>query len=272
VPSLRELRQNGQVADESDDDDQLPPQVECGVETPKAPQPWGPWATAGFSVLILALHTAIQFIVIVALGKTAGAGLLWKGHAFAASGDALAAAVNISALICGAVVLLSVRLRKGISIRKYLGLQSVPLPVLLLWLFSALVFEWLCMTSYFVLGKPLVSDFVSNAFASTKLMPLLWIACVVVGPLFEELFFRGFLFEGIRHSKLGTLGTILVTSALWALLHALQYEFSDIAWLFVLGLFLGYARHQSGSLVPPIAIHMLLNLIGLAYVTWRSIA
>jgi len=41
--------------------------------------------------------------------------------------------------------------------------------------------------------------------------------------LFEELFFRGFLFRGLSSSFMGPVGAVLVTSALWALIHT-QYD------------------------------------------------
>jgi len=58
-------------------------------------------------------------------------------------------------------------------------------------------------------------------------VPLFGIAAVVFAPLFEEGFFRGFLFVGFKQSRLGSFGTILITSAAWAALH-IQYDLYGI--------------------------------------------
>ena len=42
-------------------------------------------------------------------------------------------------------------------------------------------------------------------------------------PVFEELFFRGFLLEGFRRTFLGTTGAVVLTSLLWAVIHT-QYD------------------------------------------------
>lgn len=82
---------------------------------------------------------------------------------------------------------------------------------------------------------------------------------MVAAPLFEEAFFRGFLFSGLARSKLGPTGTIIVTAALWAVIH-FQYGAYEVAQIFVLGLLLGVARHRTNSLIVPFVIHAAINL------------
>src|SRR5436853_338769 len=41
----------------------------------------------------------------------------------------------------------------------------------------------------------------------------------IAGPAMEELIFRGFLFGRLLRTKLGGTGTLLITSAVWAVLH-----------------------------------------------------
>jgi hypothetical protein len=83
---------------------------------------------------------------------------------------------------------------------------------------------------------------------------------VLVAPLSEELFFRGFLFAGVLHSPLGSWGAVGLTSLAWAATH-LQYDLYGMATVFAGGLLLGYARLRTGSIVPGLLMHALMNLL-----------
>ena len=85
----------------------------------------------------------------------------------------------------------------------------------------------------------------------------------------EELVFRGFLFEGLRHSRLGNAGAIILASAVWASIH-LQYEWFYVGQILVLGLLLGAARLFTRSLVPSILMHALVNGIATLQVALES--
>ena len=103
-------------------------------------------------------------------------------------------------------------------------------------------------------------EFVVDLYANVRFPLLLALGTVIGAPLFEEVFFRGFLHAGWSRSRLGVPGTVLLTSLLWALMH-IQYGIYEIAQIFALGVVLGVARVQSGSLVVPLAMHALVNLI-----------
>jgi uncharacterized protein len=96
-------------------------------------------------------------------------------------------------------------------------------------------------------------------------VPLLWLALIVAAPLGEELLFRGFWFQGFTRSRLGVLGTIVITSLVWSSIH-LQYDFYGCATVFASGLLLGYARYHSQSIIPPIIMHALMNLVAILQV------
>ena len=83
---------------------------------------------------------------------------------------------------------------------------------------------------------------------------------VNLAPILEELFFRGFLYSGLSSSFLGPLGTILITSISWAAIH-LQYDLYGISTIFVFGLLLGAARLKTHSLIVPVLMHALMNLV-----------
>jgi membrane protease YdiL (CAAX protease family) len=84
----------------------------------------------------------------------------------------------------------------------------------------------------------------------------------LLGPLAEELIFRGFLF-GILRDRIGLPATIAGTAIGWAVLH-FSYGWAVIAVIVVDGLLLGVARWRTGSVWPPVAMHMFYNL----YAIW----
>ena len=84
---------------------------------------------------------------------------------------------------------------------------------------------------------------------------------VVLGPLFEEVLFRGFLFKGLEKSFLGGKGAVFITALVFSCIHV-QYGFWVIFFmLFPMALLLGYARLKSKSLFLPIILHSINNLI-----------
>jgi membrane protease YdiL (CAAX protease family) len=99
-----------------------------------------------------------------------------------------------------------------------------------------------------------------STYATAYFAPLLWLAFIIVAPLSEELFFRGFLFKGIESSRLGAFGAAIITSLVWAILH-IQYDIYSMLVLFAGGLLLALSRVRSKSLYPPIAMHIVQNLV-----------
>ena len=105
-----------------------------------------------------------------------------------------------------------------------------------------------------------------RAAKAAGMLPLLWLSVVVVAPVTEELFFRGFLHRGWAPSWLGVTGTIVLTSVLWALLHQ-QYNVFGILLIFVMGLIFGWMRQRSGSTLLPMVLHTVNNLLATLFVT-----
>lgn len=101
-----------------------------------------------------------------------------------------------------------------------------------------------------------------SAYASADPVWLIWLAVTAGAPLFEETFVRGFLFKGLE-SSIRPAGTIAVTAALWAAAH-MQYDLFQIGTLFIAGLLLGLARARTNSVLAPLAMHALMNLVACA--------
>lgn len=78
----------------------------------------------------------------------------------------------------------------------------------------------------------------------------------IIGPIFEELMFRGTLFEKLR--VYGDKTAILYTAIAFGLFHC---NINQIPFAIVVGLFLGYAKAKTNNIIYPIIIHMALNSI-----------
>ncbi len=83
------------------------------------------------------------------------------------------------------------------------------------------------------------------------------IQAVLISPLIEELFFRGFLLTFLKKYT-STLVAILLSAGVFALAHA---NLDSAIPLWFLGIVLGIAYQHTGSLLLPIGIHGCFNLI-----------
>lgn len=82
---------------------------------------------------------------------------------------------------------------------------------------------------------------------------------VIFAPIVEELFFRGFLFQGFRQ-KYGWIGGMLLSSTIFAMAHL---DPAALIPTFILGCLLAYMYHRSNSVWPGIIIHLMVNAMGL---------
>ncbi len=89
-------------------------------------------------------------------------------------------------------------------------------------------------------------------------LPLLWLVVVILAPVCEEIWFRGFLLRGWASSWLGIPGAAVVTSVGFGAIH-LQYSITAMACCATLGLACAWLRLRSGSVATPILLHMLNN-------------
>jgi len=235
------------------------------IESRQSGSPWGYWWTTAFGIIIAATYLIAAllpagFILAarypqMSLEHTAMFAPLLKSDGFY-----LAIASLATAVICSGLIFLFVMIRRGITVSDYLGLKLPRALEVLKWLGVAVVLWALCDTASLLLKRDVVPDFMIKAYISAGNLPLFWLGIVVAAPLFEELFFRGFLFAGWSASRLGPISTILLTAVLWASIHQ-QYDAYDIFVIGLTGVLLGLARFKTGSLYTPILMHCLQNFI-----------
>jgi membrane protease YdiL (CAAX protease family) len=227
--------------------------LESQIDDEPAPF-WSPWATVGWGLLVFGVFVlcqvaaAIVWTVVVDRPETAF------------DGDLLAIGIVVSASIGTAMVVGVTALRSWSRTRDALALSIPSFTAVAGWLAVSVVMLVASDTLTWVLGKPIVPDFMLDVVRSVTMDPLLWLAVIIAAPLFEELFFRGFLIEGLRRGRLGGAGAVIVTATCWASIH-IQYGLYEIATIFVFGLVLGAARIRTGSLWVPVAMHVLTNLV-----------
>ena len=107
---------------------------------------------------------------------------------------------------------------------------------------------------------PLVFMFLDDS-GSRFLLIYSLITAVIIGPVMEELFFRGFCYP-IFKSRFGPAISAVLTASIFAVVHANTYAFWPI---FVLGLALGYLYELRKSIVAPMVLHITHNAVFIGY-------
>lgn len=85
------------------------------------------------------------------------------------------------------------------------------------------------------------------------------VVVVALGPLQEEVLFRGALFSALRR-RWGLVTAVVIPSAVWGLLH-IEYEPLYIASIAASGALLAIIRWKSSSIYIPLALHVGGNLL-----------
>ena len=233
-------------------------------QAPLSPH-WGVLATLVWSVPIAVAFIALQVAALIAVIRLAWFGvppgrvedlMAWS----ASNGSMIAFSSVVSTIGCVALIAGIIKLKKGAKLRDYLALNTVPARTLAKWVGFTVVYIAVSDFLTYSLGRSIVPEFMLDAYASAQPAWLFWIALVLGAPLFEETFFRGFLFRGLQASVLGAAGTVIVTALLWTAIHT-QYDLYWLTHVLAAGLLIGAARVATRSLYVPMAMHATLNLV-----------
>lgn len=105
---------------------------------------------------------------------------------------------------------------------------------------------------------------VEEMFESRAILPLTGVATLLAAPFAEEVFFRGFVFGGLRH-RLGVAWAAIISGLLFGAFHISD---ADTAGLIIplgaVGIFFAWIYHRTGSLWSTILTHLLFNLVTFA--------
>lgn len=98
-------------------------------------------------------------------------------------------------------------------------------------------------------------DLMMQVMRATRAPAGYFIAAVIAAPFAEEVFFRGFFFQGLRQ-RFGWVTAMLLSSAVFASAHLMLVALLPT---FLLGCVLAYVYHRSNSIWPGMIIHCLVN-------------
>jgi membrane protease YdiL (CAAX protease family) len=244
-----------------------PAQDLAGGAAPARPRRWGFWATCAWGIAIFAVMTVAQIgagIVVLVWWHFTGHAMPTTAAGFAAHAVVLSTAALASLPACVLMLMLAVRLART-SVADYLALKPVDAKILLVGVACTLGYAALLDILALAGGRPLTVPFVQELYRTareTGTLPLVVLGVVVAAPLTEELFFRGFLLRGWAASRLGVVGAVVLTAAIWAAMHV-QYDWITIAGIFGLGLLFGSLRIRSGSTLTTMVLHGVFSMAAL---------
>jgi membrane protease YdiL (CAAX protease family) len=214
----------------------------------------GFWATLGWGLLAW----------VVAFAGAVTANQYWPFPRNAFSDQIINLAAEIALL---AVLIVAVKIRRY-SLRDYFAIERFSIRDFALGVVCLVVIFFVFVVLPLQLGIDIKANSLKPDYQTAQLsgsLPLLWLTTVVLAPVSEELVFRGFLYRGWSASRIGSIGTIALTSGLWAMLH--QYDWIGTLAIFSTGLTLGWLRQRSGSTTLTIVLHAFDNLIPIAAIT-----
>jgi len=228
---------------------------------------WKFWGTLLWGILVAAVFVVAQTTVALLMMSGMSPEEMDTFALTADTNGALITLATFATTVVGSLLILAIiKIKRGATIKHYLALNPVPAREVLKWFGGLVVIIVLADLAMYLLGRPIIPEFMVKAYSSADSLWMLWLAIIIGAPLFEELFFRGFLMQGLQHSFLKPVGAIIVTTALWAVIHH-QYDIYGIIIVFILGLVLGYARIKSGSLILPITMHLFVNAVATVQVS-----
>ncbi|HTS51195.1 MAG TPA: type II CAAX endopeptidase family protein [Bryobacteraceae bacterium] len=228
-----------------------------GVERPRtpAPQQTEPPPFWNYQDFVLFLAFAFPFLIISVVVVQALPGTRVYGRAF----QGLLAQLIWYALVFGALYLM-LRIRYGQPFWRSLGWRF-PFQGMAVILFGGPLLAVGLGIVGVLLRTPEIQTPFQQMLNNRPTLLLFAVFAIVIGPLCEELAFRGFLMPLLVRSFGAFIG-IVGTGALFGLLHAPEYSWS---WRHVLlitaaGSAFGWVRYKTGSTAASTTMHAAYNL------------
>lgn len=158
-----------------------------------------------------------------------------------------------------AYVVLVVRRRYGLPLGTGLAWTRPPGSVRT-YLRTGILLALASLLASLVIGDPERATPMQELFANRESLWVLAVFGVLVAPVFEEVVFRGFLFNAFEHAH-GRWTALALSSAIFAALHGAQYawQWQQLALLLAVGGALGAVRIQSGSCRASTVVHATYN-------------
>lgn len=231
---------------------------------------WGGLATTLWALLLAFIYIVVQTtifgIVVYSWYPDASEDQFFQLMMENTDNGRLLALATVGAALVVLPLLLGIsKLKRRSVVADYFGIRPVEKRILLKWVLIALALGVVFDVVKWAAGLQLIPEFGINTYQSMGAPWLFLPTIIVLAPLIEEAFFRGFLISGFERTFIGPIGSVLLTAALWAGVHT-QYDLYDMTWIFVLGCVLGMSRILTGSIYPALVIHIVMNLLSYAVV------
>ena len=228
------------------------PYPESPGEVPQKEAPWSPLrgtdALIGLGAILVGLMVSGGIVFALVKGEPA---------------QTLVALVPQGILFLGVPIAIAA---SRVSSRPWRVVGFVPFKRSDLWLVAAGMGMQIAVSALFILfffepeQDTLVEDFEESTIAAIATALLV----VIVAPITEETLFRGLFFGALRsHSSFWVAG--VASGLLFGAVHLGQGDIAVGGLLAFFGLILAWLYERTGSLGPPIALHMLNNTI--AFIT-----
>jgi uncharacterized protein len=220
---------------------------------------WGYWTTLGWSIVAFLVGQFVGFGVLLWLRRGDWDSILQTPF----DGVLVTIFVALSNPVTIGVLVIAVSLTRS-DLSDYFALKWPAARDLTFGIAALVVLIAAGDALLYVRGRDLVTAFQLQSYttaAAAGWLPAMLAAAILIAPAGEEAMFRGFLFRGWARSPRSVWPAIVVISILWAMLH-IQYDWTGILQIFVIGLFLGWMRWRSGSVVLTFLLHALFNLEG----------
>jgi uncharacterized protein len=124
-----------------------------------------------------------------------------------------------------------------------------------------------------ILREPPVPSPLQNLITDRLSLFIVMLFATVLGPVWEELLFRGFLFPLIAKS-LGPWAGIVLTAAPFAALHGpqLRWTWQPVFIIGLVGIAFGYTRYRTGSTAASAIVHVSYNVtVAVAFLIQRGV-
>ncbi len=219
----------------------------------------GCWSGALFLFGFWALTLVCGVILAIGLLLAKQTGIELNEAALKAANAWVGGAVN---LVIFAILLVLGLLWAKRPVKEVLPFRAFPLPALVPMLMLAVGWSFVVsdidnLIQYFLPAPALIKQIMQDLLSSGAAA---FFVLVIVAPVTEELFFRGFMLDGFRRRYTPTTA-ILLSSAMFAVFHLNPYQFVGA---FILGIAMAWLRLQTESLWPCLFVHAAAN--GTAFV------
>ncbi len=189
------------------------------------------------------------------LNIEAGSSIIFESYGLLLSYSLIVTSISIVILVC-----IAIKLIENQSFPNYLELKKFKIEKVLLYL-GVLLLLWILFNIICILlNESPYSDVFLYVYKTPQNILLFSAVVVIIGPIAEEIFFRGYLLKRLRGHGLSIAISSCLTSGVWLLIHIEGARIIELTSLFFLGILLAYSKEVLNSLYAPIVIHSVNNL------------